>query len=62
MRLRVKLTKEQADNICAMTPYDVCKVNQCPHNIVGCAIWLHIDPFKLKLIELKYKKQEKQNG
>jgi hypothetical protein len=27
----------------------------------NCVAWITIDPFKRKLLEIKYKKQEKQN-
>lgn len=65
MKLRVKypLTKEQADFVCNLVPLEMCQIKyKCSHNRTGCAGWSRIDEFKRTLIEIKYKKQEKQNG
>jgi hypothetical protein len=57
-KVRSKLTKPHFMELCNLMN---CKggCNYKPSR--NCVAWITIDPFKRKLLEIKYKKQEKQN-
>jgi hypothetical protein len=58
MKLKVRYSIIHATTLCNLVPYALCNEapSKCVHYRTGCAAWNKVDPFKRKLLELKYKR------
>ena len=53
------ISKEHHDKLCSISKcrHLVCNGDEVPHAEV-CFVWETIDPFKRKILELKYKEKQ----